>query len=44
MEKVRRLRNSHTDDQNDAPITKGTEDDAEIEWRKGFLQQIGYKL
>jgi len=23
---------------------KGIEDDAEIQWRKGFLRQIGYKL
>ena len=23
---------------------KGVEDDAEIQWRKGFLRQIGYKL
>ena len=23
---------------------KGVEDDAEIEWRKGLLRQIGYKL
>jgi hypothetical protein len=28
----------------DGSPPKGVEDDDEIQWRKGFLRQIGYKL
>jgi len=28
----------------DGELTKGIETDADVEWRKGFLRKIGYKL
>jgi uncharacterized protein len=28
----------------DGERTKGIETDADVEWRKGFLRKIGYKL